>query len=154
MGAQCRRTKGEPVEAPDLKSALETVGQPIFAPARTVLFRRGDAASAVYLVRGGRIALVWTATAKLVPIDTFGAGAILGLPAAFDGRCSVTARVVEDANLIFIPVDLFACLVDCDSRLLRQAAQLLGEEVLRTRDYLLSSAKPQICYRPLGPAHA
>src|ERR1700734_2370264 len=47
-----------------------------------------DPASAVYVVRSGKIALIWANSNEVYPMDSFGPLNILGLPAAFNGEYS------------------------------------------------------------------
>jgi CRP-like cAMP-binding protein len=47
-------------------------------PKGSVIFQNCDPGSTVYLIRSGRIALVWTDANEVVPMDLHGPGRILG----------------------------------------------------------------------------
>lgn len=117
----------------DLFSELNAVAISAPMPRGSVVFQNGDPASAVYLVRSGRIALVWTDKHDVVPMDLHGPGRILGLPAAFNGNYSATAKVVEDSELGFVPADRVLFMLECNSDLMQAAIKLLGQEVARMR---------------------
>jgi CRP-like cAMP-binding protein len=65
----------------DLFAELNAVA--ISAPVQngSLVFRNGDPGSAVYVVRSGRIALIWCHSGQIYPMDTLGPGRIIGLPA-------------------------------------------------------------------------
>lgn len=75
----------------DLFTELNAVAISAPMPKGSVVFQNGDPGSAVYLIRRGRIALVWTDANDVVPMDLHGPGRIVGLPAAFNGEYSATA---------------------------------------------------------------
>ncbi|MGA7523560.1 MAG: cyclic nucleotide-binding domain-containing protein [Acidobacteriaceae bacterium] len=102
-------------------------------PKGSVVFQNGDPGSAVYLIRWGRIALVWTDANDVVPMDLHGPGRILGLPAAFNGTYSATAKAVEDSELGFVPSDRVLAMLECNPSLMQAAVRLLGQEVARMR---------------------
>lgn len=106
-----------------------------------VLFQNGDPGIAVYLVRSGRIALVWTDANDVTPLDLHGPGRILGLPAAFNGEYSATAKAIEDSEVGFIPADRVVAMLECDPLLMQAAIRLLGQEVARMRS--LAGSTPE-----------
>ena len=117
---------------------LKAVARPVSVAAGTVLFRIGECASTVYLVRRGRLALIWAAAGNIFPMQTVEAGDIVGLPAAFNGTYSVTARAVEDCELAALLIDDLMHLLDCDPALLQAATALLAHQVARMRSLLVS----------------
>jgi CRP-like cAMP-binding protein len=65
------------------------------------LFRRGDKAVGVFLVRRGKVSLSLDGTSVIS--RTLGPGSLLGLPATLSGEpYSLTATVAEDCQLDFI----------------------------------------------------
>ncbi|HEX4037096.1 MAG TPA: Crp/Fnr family transcriptional regulator [Acidobacteriaceae bacterium] len=99
----------------------------------SLLFRHGDPASAVYLVRSGRIAMIWCHSGQVYPMDTPGPGRIIGLPAIFNGDYSATAKAIEDSELGFIGADQVLRMLESDPHLMQAATRLLGQEVRRMR---------------------
>jgi CRP-like cAMP-binding protein len=117
----------------DLFAELNAVA--ISAPVQngSLVFRNGDPGSAVYVVRSGRIALIWCHSGQIYPMDTLGPGRIIGLPAVFNGEFSATAKAVEDSVLGFIQADEVLRMLECDPSLMQAATKLLGQEVARMR---------------------
>ncbi len=122
----------------DLFKEFDSVAFDLSLPQGSVLFRRGDPASAVYVLRTGKVAFVWSDSHGIHPMDTHTAGSIIGLPAALNGEYSITARAVEDSELGFIPVPKVMELLECNPRLMQAATKLLGQEVARMRSLLTS----------------
>jgi CRP-like cAMP-binding protein len=89
----------------DLFRVLEAIAIATPVAKGSFVFSSGDPASAVFVVRTGKVALIWADSNEVYPFDTFGPGTILGLPAALNGEYSATARAVEDSELGFIPAD-------------------------------------------------
>jgi CRP-like cAMP-binding protein len=100
-------------------------------PKGFVLFRRGETTSAVYVIREGKVALVWAGPDGVHPLDTFGPGSIIGLPAALNGRYSATARAVDDSVLGLIPASRVMEMLDRSPVHTRTVMQLLAFEVVR-----------------------
>jgi len=99
----------------------------------SVLFHSGEKASIVYVVRTGKISLVWTGINGVHPMDIREAGSIIGLPGVFNGTYSTAARAVEDSELGWIPADTLMALLECQPDLMQHVTRLLAEEVVRTR---------------------
>jgi CRP-like cAMP-binding protein len=79
-----------------LKQRSEKVRQ----PSSTVLFRRGDKASGMFVVLSGKVSLRLGVDSALC--RTYGPGALVGLPSTVTRRnYSMTATVTEDAELGF-----------------------------------------------------
>jgi CRP-like cAMP-binding protein len=138
------------VPASVLFHALEPVAQPVTLRAGEVLFRRGDAPSAVFHIHSGRVVLVWSGRKKVYPMDVLGPGAIVGLPAAFSGICRVTARTVEPCVISVIPCRLLMDRLRGDPNLLRAATALLGQDVARARRLLSLRRRPGLA-QPRDP---
>ncbi len=86
-------------------------------PKGSVIFQNGDPGSAVYLV-GKEESLVWTDANDVTPIDLQGSGRILGLPAAFNGTYSATAKALENSELGFVPSDRVVAMLESNSSLM------------------------------------
>jgi CRP-like cAMP-binding protein len=126
----------------DLFAELNAAAISATMPRGSVLFQNGDPGSAVYLVRSGRVALVWSDQNDVVPMDLHGPGRILGLPAALNGHYSATAKVVEDSELGVVPSDRVLAMLATNSSLMQAAIRLLGQEVARMRS-LISAPLPE-----------
>jgi CRP-like cAMP-binding protein len=100
------------------------------------IFSSGDPASAIYVVRSGKIALIWANSHELYPMDTFGPGRILGLPAAFNGEYSATARAVVDSELGFIPATRAMEMLKRNPTHMQLALKLLALDVARMREMI------------------
>ena len=92
------------IPSPELKAELERRAATVFKPKDTVLFRRGEDVSGVFLIRSGRVSLALDCQTPAYPPRILGPGAVAGLPATVSGNpYSLTARVVEDSELAFVP---------------------------------------------------
>jgi CRP/FNR family transcriptional regulator len=131
----------------DLFAELNAVAVSAPMPRGSVIFQNGDPGSAIYLVRSGRIALVWSDRNDVVPMDLHGPGRILGLPAAFNGSYSATAKAVMDSELGFVPSDLVVSMLEANPSLMQAAVRLLGQEVARMRS--MASSLPERSLRPV-----
>jgi CRP-like cAMP-binding protein len=92
------------IPPPELKAELERLATIIFKPAGSLLFRRGDDASGVFVIHSGRVRLVLDYNTALYPAKILGPGAVIGLPATLSGKpYSLTATVIDDAEIAFVP---------------------------------------------------
>ena len=100
------------IPSPELQAELERLATIVFKPKGTILFRRGEDVSGVFLIRGGQVSLALDYESRVYPPRVLGPGAIVGLPATVSGNpYSLTARVVEDSELAFVAREaLLACL--------------------------------------------
>ena len=98
------------------------------------VFSSGDPARAAYVVRSGRIALIWPNSNEVYPMDTFGQGTIIALPAALNGKYSATARAVEKSELGFVPADRVMDILRRNSTYMHATLKLLALEVARMRE--------------------
>lgn len=110
----------------ELQAEFERLATIVFKPKGTILFRRGDDVSGMFLIRNGRISLAL----DFYPLRILGPGAITGLPATLSGNpYSLTAQVLEDSELAFVPRDsVLACLKN-NPLLCFQVSQMLSEEI-------------------------
>jgi CRP-like cAMP-binding protein len=94
------------IPSPELKAELQRRATIVFKPKGTILFRRGEDVSGLFLIHSGRVSLTLDCETTLYPPRILGPGAIAGLPATVSGNpYSLTARVVDDAELAFVPRD-------------------------------------------------
>jgi len=135
---------------PDLQQALEKLAQPVAKKKGAVLFRQGQRAKGVFLVRRGKAVLSVRATPGGVASPRIvGPGSVLGLPANICGKpYSLTAEILEDSELGFVERDKLVKLLRKDGQLCLHAVEILGRELAVLRNEL--SGSPQ--HRALGAA--
>jgi CRP-like cAMP-binding protein len=123
----------------ELRFELNRVAAASHKKKGTVLFRRGDPANGVFLIRKGKVNLHLDGKTRLYPPRILGRGAIIGLPATLCGETySLTAEVSEDAVLAFVPRENFLALMAKDTKLCLEAMNLLGKEIASIRSALVS----------------
>ena|ERR1700758_4977178 len=71
---------------PDLHAALEQRCKRVRKPRSTVLFRRGERAFGMFLILRGAISLDFGVDCSVGLANTYGPGALVGLPATLTGR--------------------------------------------------------------------
>ncbi|HEY6448200.1 MAG TPA: Crp/Fnr family transcriptional regulator [Acidobacteriaceae bacterium] len=120
----------------ELNVELDRMASKIAMPAGTVLFRCGDPVSGVFIIRSGVVSMFLDAKSQVPVTRTLGAGEIAGLPAALTGSYSLSAQVVEDAELGFIPADRVSALLERSPRLCLIAARAMSDEIARMRSGL------------------
>ena len=92
------------IPSPELKAELEQRATTVFKRKGTILFERGEEVSGLFLIRSGRVSLALDCETSVYPPRILGPGAIAGLPATVSGNpYSLTAMVVDDAELAFVP---------------------------------------------------
>ena len=114
---------------PELKSQLENLATIVTKPKGTVLFRRGDEVTGAFLIRAGKVSLGLDCGSSIYATRVLGQGSVVGLPATVSGnRYSLTAEVVEDAELGFISRDaVMDCLRSHPDLCFKVMAMLSGE---------------------------
>jgi CRP-like cAMP-binding protein len=118
------------IPSPELKAELEQRATVVFKPKGTILFRRGEDVSGVFLIRSGRVSLALDCETPLYPARILGPGAIAGLPATVSGNpYSLTAKVVEDAELAFVPRDAVLECLRNNPTLCFQVMDILSGEI-------------------------
>lgn len=118
------------IPSSELRAQLESVATVISKPKGTILFRHGDEACGVFLVRNGRIKLGLDFVTPVYPDRTLGAGALVGLPATVSGKpYSLTAQVAEDSELAFVPRDAVLACLQNNPFLCFQVMNMLGGEI-------------------------
>lgn len=102
----------------------------------TALFHSGDRLSGIFVVRKGTVTMSVDGQNSIYPPRTLGPGEIAGLPATLTGHYSLTARVIEDSELGFIPGPKVSEMLECSPRLCMIAMRLMSEEIARVRTAL------------------
>ncbi|MBZ5655606.1 MAG: cyclic nucleotide-binding domain-containing protein [Acidobacteriia bacterium] len=122
------------IPSPELKAELDRRATIVFKPKGTILFRRGEDVSGLFLIRSGRVSLALDCETRVYPARILGPGAIVGLPATVSGNpYSLTAKVVEDSELAFVPRDkVLPCLRD-NPALCFQVMDMLSGEISHIR---------------------
>jgi CRP-like cAMP-binding protein len=112
---------------------LNLLARTLHAPAGMVLFRRDESCTSVYLVRTGKIALLWPDAEETNPMELLGPGSIIGLPAALNGAYSATAKATSDSELGVVGVARVVDLLESNPAFCRTAMRMMGQEVARMR---------------------
>ncbi len=112
-----------------LCEALESAGKVESCEKGSVLFRQGDIAKGVYVVKGGKVRL--SLIEKGAVSDRIAApGSVLGLPATMTGNSySLTALVLEASQLVFVSRDEVLNLLRAQPALCFEVVEILAHEV-------------------------
>jgi CRP-like cAMP-binding protein len=122
------------VPSPELKAEFERLASIVLKPRNTVLFQRGDKPSGVYLIRSGQISVGLDCDTSVYPARILGTGAIVGLPASVSGNpYSLTAKVVDDSELAFVPRDAVVACLKKNPIFCFQVMDILSEEIAEIR---------------------
>jgi CRP/FNR family transcriptional regulator len=123
----------------ELAIALDDIATTQRCRAGEVLFRQGQAADGVLVVRQGTVRLYAGGSHNRqtgLPYRTVGPGYVLGLPALFSGQpYSLTAEALEDCVLGFVDRQRALDLVQERRDLCFQAADLLARELGNLREW-------------------
>ena len=107
---------------------LEQRGEKVWRPKSTVLFRRGDKASGMFIVLSGKVTLDLGADSAVG--RSYGTGALVGLPSSLTRHnYSMTATVAEDAELGFWSPDALESLLHQHPELCQPLLVILGERI-------------------------
>lgn len=99
----------------------------------SLLFRAGDPAEGLYLVRSGRVNLHWGADSQIFLRESVGSGEIVGLPAALNRLYDATAILAEDSHLGYVSLSALHELEDECPAIRRALTELLAYHVVRRR---------------------
>jgi CRP-like cAMP-binding protein len=117
----------------ELREQLLRLAKTITKPRGTILFRRGDPASGLFLILNGKVSLGLEVDGP-IPDRILSTGCIVGLPATVSGNpYSLTAVVIKDAELAFVPRDAVLDLLHRDSGLCFQVMEMLSGEISEIR---------------------
>jgi|HubBroStandDraft_4_1064222.scaffolds.fasta_scaffold25778_2 CRP-like cAMP-binding protein len=119
-----------------LHDELEPLASSVFMPSGTILFRCGEPVSGIFVIRSGAISMYLDANARTHFSKMLGPGEIAGLPAALTGTYSLSAQVLEDAELGFIAAPKVAALLERSPSLCLVAARAMSDEIARMRSGL------------------
>ena len=137
MGGEMAALSRDLLASPDMKNQLERLATIVSRPKGTVLFRRGDAVLGSFLIRRGKVSLRLDGGSSIYPTRVFSAGSLVGLPATVSGApYSLTAEVVEDAELAFVPRESMMDFLRAQPRLCLQVMDLLSGEISEIRSAL------------------
>ena len=128
---------GDLVVSPGMREQLLRLATCTSKPKGTVLFRHGDAVRGLFLICSGKVSLALDGVNAAFPPRILRAGSVVGLPATVAGSpYSLTAKVIEDAELAFVPRE---ALVDClrqNPQLCFEVMDMLSGEISGTRSVL------------------
>ena len=102
-----------------------------------ILFAQGDDPTGVFVVCSGAVRLfIRNPVSGVVTFDrTVEPGTMLGLPAVFgDKPYSMTAEVLREAEIAFVPRQRFLEMMQTDGQLCMRCLQLLSDEVRVARN--------------------
>ena len=122
----------------ELAEALDAIASVYTCRAGEILFRHGQPADGVLVVRQGKVRLFPLAhdSDPRLPYRTVGPGYVLGLPALFSGHpYSLTAEAVEECVCGFVDRERALELVHKRLDLCFQAADLLAREIRSLREW-------------------
>jgi len=122
----------------ELAEALDAIAGTYTCRAGAVLFRQGQPADGVLVIRQGKVRLFALAhdSNPPIPYRISGPGYVLGLPALFSGEpYSLSAEAVEDCVCGFVDRERALELVRQRHDLCLQAADLLAHEVRSLREW-------------------
>jgi CRP-like cAMP-binding protein len=122
------------IPSPELRAELESRATIVFKPKGATLFRRGGAVSGVFLIRSGRVSLGLDYKTRIYPARMLRPGAIVGLPATVSGSpYSLTAKVVKDSELAFVPRKAVVACLKNNPVLCLQVVDMLSGEIAHVR---------------------
>ena len=120
---------------PELLRDLERRARPIDLEENRILFRQGEAARGVYLVRKGMARLTRQSGNEFLLVVEAGPGSLLGVPAVIGSKpYSLTAEAMEGAELSLLPAEYFVYLMHTEPMLSFRVLKVLAEEVRFARD--------------------
>ncbi len=117
----------------ELHLALGQRCKKVYVGKSTVIFRRGEKASGIFVILSGKVSLDLGVDSPLA--RCYGSGALLGLPATVTRHnYSMTATVTEDAELGFLTPEALDLLLHERPELCQQLLGILGERVIENNE--------------------
>jgi CRP-like cAMP-binding protein len=96
----------------------------------TTLFRAGEPAKGVFLIRSGQVRLSLGEAPSVYPSRVLGPGNVIGLPASFSGEpYSLTANTEKDCCVDFIPRSRLISLFRENPEVSYEIVRVLSEEI-------------------------
>jgi CRP-like cAMP-binding protein len=124
-----------------LRDQLIRIGKPLAKPKGSTLFSRGDEVTGLFLIRSGQVSLELEKGHPAFPARTLSAGSVVGLPAAVGGApYSLSARVVEDSELVFVSRDAVTECLKKNPTLCFEVMDILSREISSTRTAIKSKS--------------
>jgi CRP-like cAMP-binding protein len=135
---------GRLVVSSALRERLLEISKVVVKRKGAVLFRRGDACEGMFLVCSGKVQMALDAMHPAFPPRLLGEGCVVGLPSAVAGSdYSLTAEVIEDAELAWVPQkELRGCLRE-NPDLCMEVMNILSREISETRAAIKCSGLPR-----------
>src|ERR1700758_2647250 len=133
----------------NLQVSLEQRCEKVRKPKFTVLFRRGDKASGMFVVLSGKVSLGFGDNSAFD--RSYGPGALVGLPSTITrNNYCMTATVTEDAELGFWSPEALESLLHNRPDLCRQLLVILGEKMAENyeREESIAQEKQITAVRP------
>jgi CRP-like cAMP-binding protein len=122
------------IPSANLKAELERLATVVSKPKGTILFHRGDVVSGLYLILRGRVSLGLDAESPVFPTRILVPGCIAGLPGTVSGNpYSLTAEVVQDADLAFVPRDAVLECLRKNATLCFEVMEMMSGEIAHIR---------------------
>ena len=120
-----------------LAETLDAIANLLSCQMGEVLFRQGEPAAGVLVLRQGRVRLSASSRhGDRLSYRTVGPGYVLGLPALFSGRpYSLTAEALEGCIFSFVERERALQLIRSRLDLCSQAAELLANELRELREW-------------------
>ena len=122
----------------DERTSLSRVAQEMNLPAGFPIFRAGDPATALYLIKDGSVRIVVTAAnGESIDVATLGSGSHFGEMALIDGaRRSASADTLEPTHMFRFDYDKITALLEGSpataARLYRSMARFLSNRLRQT----------------------
>ena len=133
-------TTDGPVVSAALSAQLLAISTSVSRPKGTTLFRRGDPCMGVFLIKKGKVRLSLDSSGDLFGPRILGQGCVVGLPSAVaNSPYSLTAEVVEDAELACVPQQALADWLRKDSVMCFEVMDILSHEISHTRSAIKNS---------------
>jgi CRP-like cAMP-binding protein len=121
------------VASPELVQALQPYGSVLNHPAHKILFERGQKAFGMFLLQTGSARL----SVPGVLDQNVCAGSLLGVPGTLSkGIYSLTAELLEESQVLFIPADYVTKLLTDRPDIGFQLVQLLSREIQALRQWI------------------
>jgi Cyclic nucleotide-binding domain len=125
-----------------LIQALANRSQPIFCGESCILFKQGEAATGLYVLKSGEATLIReTASGRTIICLRVGPGSLLGLPGIVSNEpYTLTAMVREGAEVRFVTRSQFEDLLLAEPSLNLMVLQVLASEVRSARQAISETA--------------
>ena len=118
-----------------LRQQLQSVSRPERKERGAVLFRTGQPCRGAFLLRSGQVELSLERASHLYPARVMGAGAVIGLPAAFSGEpYSLAAQTKTACRLDFIPRGELLDILRRNPKAGFDIVRMLSEEIYEMRN--------------------